>query len=164
MSKIVIWLAQSGGSITSVLMIWVVTGILFYMAVLRVINQDFEIDATAMLVTSGLGVVVNIIMGASLHQHGHSHGGGSGGHAHGGGEEGHAHAEKDTENINVKAAFIHVIGDFLQSLGTLKEFCIFYSKYFVNSQVCSLLLLSSTSNPPGSSLTLSALSFSAFWC
>ena len=70
-----------------------------------------------MLITSGLGVVVNIIMGASLHQHGHSHGGGSGGHAHGGDEEGHAHGQKDTENINVKAAFIHVIGDFLQSLG-----------------------------------------------
>ena len=69
-----------------------------------------------MLITSGLGVVVNIIMGASLHQHGHSHGGGSGGHAHGD-EDGHAHGQKDTENINVKAAFIHVIGDFLQSLG-----------------------------------------------
>ena len=90
------------------------------------IFQDFEIDATAMLVTSAFGVGVNIIMGASLHQHGHSHGGGSGGHAHGsgeeghahgGGEEGHAHAEKEKENINVKAAFIHVIGDFLQSLG-----------------------------------------------
>ena len=66
-------------------------------------------------------------MGASLHQHGHSHGGGGGGHGHGGGggEEGHAHAEKDTENINVKAAFIHVIGDFLQSLGKRKDFCKF---------------------------------------
>ena len=114
--------AEVLGAITSVLMIWVVTGILFYMAVLRVINQDFEIDATAMLATSGLGVLVNIIMGASLHQHGHSHGGGGGGHGHGGGEEGHAHAEKDTENINVKAAFIPVIGDFLQSLGTIKDF------------------------------------------
>ena len=37
--------AEVLGAITSVLMIWVVTGILFYMAVLRVINQDFEIDA-----------------------------------------------------------------------------------------------------------------------
>ncbi len=47
-------------------------------------------------------------MGCSLHQHGHSHGGGSShGHSHGG----------DSENINVKAAFIHVVGDFLQSLG-----------------------------------------------
>ena len=111
--------AEVLGAITSVLMIWVVTGILFYMAVLRIVNQEFEIDATAMLATSGLGVLVNIIMGASLHQHGHSHGGGSGttkDHKKGGDEEsGHAH--KETENINVKAAFIHVVGDFLQSLG-----------------------------------------------
>ena len=90
------------------------------------IFQDLEIDATAMLVTSVFGVGVNIIIGLCLHQPGQSHGGGSGGHAHGsgeegnahgGGEEGHAHAEK--ENINVKAAFIHVIGDILQSLGKI---------------------------------------------
>jgi hypothetical protein len=38
------------------------------------------------------------------------------------GDEGHAQAEKDTENINVKAALIHAIGDCLQSLGTIKDF------------------------------------------
>ena len=72
-----------------------------------------------MLITSGLGVLVNIIMGATLHQHGHSHGGGHG-HSHNSHDEeshdGHAHS-KEKENINVKAAFIHVVGDFLQSLG-----------------------------------------------
>ena len=107
--------AEVLGAILSVLMIWVVTGILVYMAVLRVISMEFEIDAKVMLITSGLGVLVNIIMGASLHQHGHSHGG-----AHGDAEHGHGHAHGhggDGENINVKAAFIHVIGDFLQSLG-----------------------------------------------
>ena len=106
--------AEVLGAIVSVLMIWVVTGILFYMAVLRIINMDFEIDTTVMLITSGLGVLVNIIMGASLHQHGHTHGGGHDA------EHGHSHgAHGDKENINVKAAFIHVIGDFLQSLGLL---------------------------------------------
>ena len=107
--------AEVLGAVVSVLMIWVVTGILVYMAVLRVISMEFEIDAKVMLITSGLGVLVNIIMGASLHQHGHSHGG-----AHGDAEHGHGHAHGhggDGENINVKAAFIHVIGDFLQSLG-----------------------------------------------
>ena len=103
--------AEVLGAMVSVLMIWVVTGVLVYMAVLRVISMEFEIDAEVMLITSGLGVLVNIIMGASLHQHGHTHGGGDvehgHGHSHGGGEE----------NINVKAAFIHVVGDFLQSLG-----------------------------------------------
>ena len=109
--------AEVLGAIVSVLLIWVVTGVLVYMAVLRVVNMEFEIDAKVMLITSGLGVLVNIIMGASLHQHGHAHGGGGGeaehghGHSHGGGEE----------NINVKAAFIHVVGDFLQSLGETKR-------------------------------------------
>ena len=107
--------AEVLGAVVSVLMIWVVTGILVYMAVLRIISGEHEVRSGAMLITSGLGVLVNIIMGASLHQHGHSHGG-----AHGDSEHGHGHAHGhggDGENINVKAAFIHVIGDFLQSLG-----------------------------------------------
>ena len=71
------------------------------------------------MVVMQVGVLVNIVMGASLHQHGHSHGGG---HGHGRDQEaghghGHGHEGGGKENINVKAAFIHVIGDFLQSLG-----------------------------------------------
>ena len=58
-----------------------VTGILVYMAVERCVTGDFELNPTIMLITSGVGVLVNIIMGAVL---GHSHGGGSG-HSHGGG-------------------------------------------------------------------------------
>ena len=108
--------AEVLGAIVSVLMIWVVTGVLVYMAVLRIITREFEIKAEVMLITSGLGVLVNIIMGASLHQHGHSHGGG-GGHSHGHGAKESQHSHGAKENINVKAAFIHVIGDFLQSLG-----------------------------------------------
>ena len=110
--------AEVLGAIVSVLMIWVVTGVLVYMAVIRLVTRQFEIKAEVMLITSGLGVLVNIIMGASLHQHGHTHGGG-GGHGHDA-EHGHSHgAHGDKENINVKAAFIHVIGDFLQSLGSM---------------------------------------------
>ena len=130
--------AEVLGAIVSVLMIWVVTGILFYMAVLRIINMDFEIDTTVMLITSGLGVLVNIIMGASLHQHGHTHGGGHDA------EHGHSHgAHGDKENINVKAAFIHVIGDFLQSLGLLFTELLSYHvvnisiKYYRRVHCCS---------------------------
>ena len=49
------------GALISVLMIWVVTGVLVYMAVERVISNEYEIDATIMLITSGLGVAVNIL-------------------------------------------------------------------------------------------------------
>jgi len=119
--------AEVLGAIVSVLMIWLVTGILVYMAVLRIISNDYEIDAKVMLITSGGGVLVNIIMGFTL---GHSHGGGGGGHghSHGGAEDteaagngGHSH-----DNINVRAAFIHVIGDFLQSLGVFIAAIVIY--------------------------------------
>lgn len=53
-------------------------------------------------------------MGWQLHgTHAHSHGGGAG----------HGHSE----NINVRAAFIHVLGDFLQSIGV---FCAAIVVYF----------------------------------
>ena len=54
-------LTEVMGALISVLMIWVVTGVLVYMAVERVISKEYEIDATIMLITSGLGVAVNIL-------------------------------------------------------------------------------------------------------
>jgi len=117
--------AEVLGAIVSVLMIWLVTGILVYMAVLRVIYKNYEINAEAMLITSGFGVVVNIIMAATLgHGHGHSHGGGDAEKNLKGEDHGHAH----NENINVKAAFIHVIGDFLQSVGVFTAALVIYFK------------------------------------
>lgn len=112
--------AEVIGALTSVLLIWVVTGILVYMAVQRIMYKDFEIDAPIMLITSGVGVVVNIIMGCSLHSHGHSHSSASGGHTHGN--------DKKKENINVRAAFIHVLGDFLQSAGVFVAALVIYFK------------------------------------
>ncbi|KAL0901116.1 hypothetical protein ABMA27_006435 [Loxostege sticticalis] len=136
--------AEVIGALTSVLLIWVVTGVLVYMAVQRVIYKQFEIDATVMLITSAVGVAVNLVMGLTLHQHGHSHGGGGHGHSHGGSnpvlnnkkdrsgdsdaESSHSHAHAQGENINVRAAFIHVLGDFLQSFGVLIAAIVIYYK------------------------------------
>lgn len=53
--------AEVLGALTSVLLIWVVTGILVYLAVERVITRDFEIESTSMLITSGVGLVVNLV-------------------------------------------------------------------------------------------------------
>ncbi|CAH0695548.1 unnamed protein product [Spodoptera exigua] len=134
--------AEVIGALTSVLLIWVVTGVLVYMAIQRVIYKEFEINATVMLITSAVGVAVNLIMGLTLHQHGHSHGGGGHGHSHGGNNpvlnnkeradsdaesaaSGHTHAHAQ-ENINVRAAFIHVLGDFLQSAGVLIAAIVIY--------------------------------------
>uniref|UniRef100_A0A182F263 Cation efflux protein cytoplasmic domain-containing protein n=2 Tax=Anopheles albimanus TaxID=7167 RepID=A0A182F263_ANOAL len=122
--------AEVIGALISVLMIWVVTAILFYMAVLRTINRDFELDGEVMLITSGLGILVNVIMGATLHHHGHSHGGG--------GSSTHSHEE---ENINVRAAFIHVLSDFVQSLGVFIAALVIYFKpeWNIIDPICTFL-------------------------
>lgn len=144
--------AEVIGALTSVLLIWVVTGILVYMAVQRVIYRSFEIDATIMLITSAVGVVVNLIMGLTLHQHGHSHGGGGHGHSHGGSNpvlnnktgddiESTTQHKRTEENINVRAAFIHVLGDFLQSFGVLVAAIVIYYKpsWSLVDPICTFL-------------------------
>ncbi|XP_066600915.1 proton-coupled zinc antiporter SLC30A2-like isoform X2 [Prorops nasuta] len=147
--------AEVIGALTSVLLIWVVTGILFYMAIERVVHKDFELDATVMLITSAIGVAVNLVMGLTLHQHGHSHGGHShGGHSHGGGGEekdpekaekhhddgSHQH-EDSKRNINVRAAFIHVLGDFIQSMGVFIAALVIYFKpsWSIVDPICTFL-------------------------
>lgn len=53
--------AEVMGALISVLMIWVVTGILFYVAVQRIISENYEIESEYMLITSVFGVCVNIV-------------------------------------------------------------------------------------------------------
>ncbi|XP_044764675.1 zinc transporter 2-like isoform X2 [Coccinella septempunctata] len=127
--------AEVIGALTSVLMIWVVTAILVYIAFLRLINNDFEIDTKIMLITSGLGVVVNLIMGLSLHDHGH-------GHSHSGNHSHKTNPDDDKkQNINVRAALIHVIGDFLQSLGVfIAAIVIFFKEEWkIMDPICTFL-------------------------
>lgn len=49
------------GALASVLSIWVVTGVLVYLASARIINNDYEIEARAMLATSAGAVAVNLM-------------------------------------------------------------------------------------------------------
>ncbi|ELT87571.1 hypothetical protein CAPTEDRAFT_142357 [Capitella teleta] len=128
--------AEVIGALVSVLLIWVVTAVLVYLAVDRVISGDYEIGGATMLITAGCAVAFNIFMGLTLHDtHGHSHGGGSHGHSHG---ENHTQHQP---NINVRAAFIHVIGDFLQSLGVMIAAIVVYFKpeYKIVDPICTFL-------------------------
>jgi Co/Zn/Cd efflux system component len=49
------------GALLSVLTIWLVTGVVVYMAVERCINQNFEVQATQMIIVAACGVVFNIV-------------------------------------------------------------------------------------------------------
>lgn len=53
--------AEVIGALISVLMIWVVTAVLVYMAIQRVMEPDFEIDSVIMLISSGFGILVNVM-------------------------------------------------------------------------------------------------------
>ncbi|KAH9492405.1 hypothetical protein Btru_051035 [Bulinus truncatus] len=101
--------AEVIGALLSVFIIWLVSGILCYIAIERIIKGHYiDVGADEMLITASLGVVFNFIMGFVLHSevccgkahshqkfgHGHSHGGhghSHGGHGHSHGGHGHSH-------------------------------------------------------------------------
>lgn len=49
------------GAFISVMSIWIVTGVLVYLAIERIIRNDYEIDGHVMLITSACAVIVNIM-------------------------------------------------------------------------------------------------------
>ncbi|XP_024297568.1 zinc transporter 8 isoform X3 [Oncorhynchus tshawytscha] len=196
--------AEILGALLSVVTIWLVTGVLVYLAVQRLIRDNYEIEGTIMLITSGCAVLANIIMkiqccsnassmAFTLHQsgHGHSHGGLSSGHSHShgnnnkgnhghshavsdrhrhssksnhshgnGNQENHSHGNSDLEqhggvdiqqyelsesrpqaNASVRAAFVHVVGDLLQSISVLVSAIIIFFKpeYKIADPICTFL-------------------------
>lgn len=89
--------AEVIGAITSVLVIWVLTGVLVYAAVERFMecigpNPKERVNGKLMFIVACIGLVVNLVLMQIL-GHGHSHGGGGGGHghSHGGSAHGHGH-------------------------------------------------------------------------
>ncbi|XP_071387811.1 proton-coupled zinc antiporter SLC30A8 [Centroberyx affinis] len=159
--------AEILGALLSVFTIWLVTGVLVYLAIERLIDDDYTIEGTVMLITSGCAVLANIIMALTLHQsgHGHSHGGlNSHGHSHSHKEEkgyshvsNHSHSTDDhgdverkgaehggraqQANASVRAAFVHVMGDLLQSLSVLVSAIIIFFKpeYKMADPICTFL-------------------------
>ncbi|XP_056598443.1 probable proton-coupled zinc antiporter SLC30A4 isoform X2 [Triplophysa dalaica] len=140
----------------SVLLIYILTGVLLNEAAQRTIHQDFTINGDVMLITAAVGVAVNLLMGFLLNQSGHVHSHGHG-HSHGptgrsqdqgrGQEQGHGHGHG---SLAVRAAFIHALGDLVQSVGVLIAAYIvrFKPEYKLADPVCtylfSILVLFST--------------------
>lgn len=53
--------AEILGALLSVFTIWLVTGVLVYLAIQRLISDDYTIEGTTMLITSGCAVLANIM-------------------------------------------------------------------------------------------------------
>ena len=127
--------AEALGALATLCIVWYVTGILVYLAVRRLHDQDFEIHDTTMLIVATAAVAFNILLGFTLHGacglHGHHHG-------HGG----HQHGDSVGHHLNIRAALIHVLGDLLQSVGVLISslLIIFFGEsYKIADPICTLI-------------------------
>lgn len=83
-----------------------------------------------------LGVVLHMGQGG----HGHSHGGlGGHGHSHSRRPSRAPENEQQSNNINVRAAFIHVLGDLIQSIGVL--IAAYIIRYYVSIRITVFIII-----------------------
>jgi zinc transporter 2 len=138
--------AEILGALTSVLIVWAMTGVLIFEAVNRFITLE-PVDGRLMLIMAVIGLVVNFALFSTLHHghdHDHSHGRGHS-HSHAGDHHGRSHshnhghkhtaacnhsgdghaatmveaASRGQSNLALDAAVVHIIGDIVQSVGVL---------------------------------------------
>ncbi|WJX92400.1 Metal tolerance protein 1 [Trifolium repens] len=192
------------GALVSIQLIWLLTGIIVYQAIDRLVTGSQEVDGFLMFLVAAFGLVVNIIMAVLLgHDHGHGHGHG---HDHGHGHHGHSHGltvsthdltkdehhhhthdhghsthhhdenhskdahhhghegvtepllgeskdkSKKKRNINVQGAYLHVLGDSIQSVGVMIGGAVIWYKpeWKIVDLICtlffSLIVLGTTIN------------------
>ncbi|XP_072480599.1 probable proton-coupled zinc antiporter SLC30A4 isoform X2 [Notamacropus eugenii] len=130
-------------AIISVLLVYILMGFLLYEAVQRTIHMNYEINGDIMLITAAIGVAVNIIMGFLLNQSGHHHS-----HSHSpppnspttGPGHGHGHSQ-GSDSLAVRAAFVHALGDLVQSIGVLVAAYIirFKPEYKIADPICTYI-------------------------
>ncbi|KAK6619939.1 hypothetical protein RUM44_006339 [Polyplax serrata] len=120
-------------TVTSILLIWFMTAVFLYIATNRLIDGNYDIEVNTMIIISSLGVIINIVMISVLHGNCCSH------HIH-------SHSvlrekSKGSQNINVQAAIVHVIGDLVQSIGVFVSSLIikFYPQAKFMDPVCTFV-------------------------
>lgn len=135
-------------AIISVLLVYILMAFLLYEAVQRTIHMDYEINGDIMLITAAVGVAVNLIMGFLLNQSGHLH---SHSHSHSHSHvpqsnspntaqgSGHGHSSHGHSSLAVRAAFVHALGDLVQSIGVLVAAYIirFKPEYKIADPICT---------------------------
>ncbi|XP_054978377.1 probable proton-coupled zinc antiporter SLC30A3 [Sorex araneus] len=119
--------SETLGALASVVSLWLVTGVLLYLAFIRLLHSDYHIEGQAMLLTASIAVCANLLMAFVLHQAGPSHSHGSHGSEYAPLEEGSGEP-LPLGNTSVRAAFVHVLGDLLQSFGVLAASILIYFK------------------------------------
>lgn len=93
--------AEVLGALASGLTLWALCGVLIYEAIMRIITPH-EVSGGIVFVIATFGLLSNITMMKILHSH-----------------------DKD-EQLNVKAAYLHVLGDLLGSIGVIVSGILIY--------------------------------------
>ena len=124
------------GAISSLLVLWVLTAWLVIEAVHRFLHPQ-EVDGLIMLITSSAGLIINIIIGSVLYTapevvedpaYSLSRSSDLGDILDPKDPENQYREGHNTKNINVRAAFIHVLGDLIQSAGVILASVIIFVK------------------------------------
>ncbi|CAN0854436.1 Metal tolerance protein B [Linum grandiflorum] len=145
------------GALLSVQLIWVISVVLIYEAVNRILHKQAEVKGGLMFLIAAFGFVINLIMvlwlghdhsGHAHHDHDHNH------HHHHDHNHHHAHdAHEETDlvlgsapktkflNINVQGAYLHVIADLIQSVGVMIAGAVIWAKpqWLVVDLICTLV-------------------------
>jgi cation diffusion facilitator family transporter len=143
--------AEILGALLSISLVWAMTFYLLVEAIDRLRNP-VPVDGKTMTIVAILGVLVNAAIGLVLHEH-HSH---HHNHTHSHETEplhlGSPHSTSpvdeddiqilsDSRNINVRAAFLHAIGDLIQSVGVLVAAIVIWVKpeWQITDPLCTFL-------------------------
>ena len=126
--------AEVIGALSSVMLVWAMTGILLFQAYNRFLHVE-EVDGGLMVGMATVGLLVNILMVFTLghhhspfsshehaHEHDHEHG-----HSH---DHDHSRSHSHEDNLVMRAAVVHVLGDIVQSVGVLlSAICIYWKPF-----------------------------------
>jgi len=114
--------AEVIGAFVSVILIWVLNLALIIVAIIKIATygmtygeNSYDIERIPMLITSSVGVVINIVMVWVLHQAGHSHGAKAKKSSNTSAIETGEPAKQERMNINVSAMWYHAATDLFQS-------------------------------------------------
>lgn len=145
------------GALLSVQLIWLVSGMLIYEAVNRILHKNSKVNGKLMFAVAAFGFLINLIMAFWLghnHDHHHHHACGDEHDHHHHDHDHHHHHDHDHEkeglceteeentklvsnspkkkflslNINLQGAYLHVISDMIQSVGVMIAGAIIWAK------------------------------------
>jgi solute carrier family 30 (zinc transporter), member 2 len=120
--------AEVLGALLSIVLIWGLTVWLLSEGIDRLVH-DSPVDGEIMLLTAAAGLLGNIVMGVVL------------GHTHHHARHRHSDEHEHSSSLNMRAAFLHVVGDAIQSIGVIIAGAIIYfnPSYHRADPICTLI-------------------------